>query len=448
MGLYTDNPGLGVTCASQRALDAYHHVIEGYLTNRNDTSQRLKACLGEDSEFCMAHVLRGCFAMLAFKADNLSFAQKCLDDAKRCATGVSAREAAHVAALAHWVGGDCDAAMQAWEAIVRNSPRDVLAFRLHHFLGFWLGRPEAMVVMADLVSPHYGRNDFGAAAVLACRSFAHEECGSYIVAENCGRMALEIDGGDIWAAHALAHVYEMQGRRLEGLALAENLQGHWGGGNNLLHHLWWHCALFHLERGEYDAALALYDGKFRNLSSELTMQMPDLYIDMQNAVSMLWRLEKLGVDGGARWSELAEKAEARTGDCANPFTLPHHMIALLRDDRMEAARTYAEAVRAFGASGSGTMARVVRDVAAPVCSALLADGQGDARRALDEMRPALAGLHRLGGSHAQQDLLHQVYAGFAQRAGSRADLELIAQRVRARRGLPLEQLAGWRDLAH
>ena len=78
-------------------------------------------------------------------------------------------------------------------------------------------------------------------------------------AEPSGRAAIEIDPGDLWGAHAVAHVMEMQGRHAEGIAWLDELEPNWEGGNNLLHHLWWHRALFHLERREFDAVLDLYD---------------------------------------------------------------------------------------------------------------------------------------------------------------------------------------------
>ena len=44
--------------------------------------------------------------------------------------------------------------------------------------------------------------------------------------------------------------------------------------------------------------LGLYDHGFRNHASALVQAMPDLYIDVQNAASMLFRLERHGVDVG------------------------------------------------------------------------------------------------------------------------------------------------------
>ena len=54
--------------------------------------------------------------------------------------------------------------------------------------------------------------------MLACRAFANEECGNYVVAEAAGREAMALDPANLWAAHAVAHVMEMQGRRGEGIA--------------------------------------------------------------------------------------------------------------------------------------------------------------------------------------------------------------------------------------
>ena len=53
--------------------------------------------------------------------------------------------------------------------------------------------------------------------MLGCRCFALEEAGQYEEAEPIERGAIDINGNNIWAEHAVAHVLEMQGRRREGI---------------------------------------------------------------------------------------------------------------------------------------------------------------------------------------------------------------------------------------
>jgi hypothetical protein len=145
---------------------------------------------------------------------------------------------------------------------------------------------------------------------------------------------------------------------------------------------------------------------FRNLDAPLTRAQPALYIDVQNAASMLFRLQLRGVDVGGRWNELANKAEASIGDCQSAFTLPHWIMALAATGRHVAAERILAAMRGF-AAGNGLAAELVRRYALPVSEAVLAHARGEYARAVALMRPALGGMYRLGGSHAQQDVLER-----------------------------------------
>jgi len=241
-------------------------------------------------------------------------------------------------------------------------------------------------------------------------------------------------------------VLEMQGRRAEGLQWLAALAPGWDGTNNLQHHLWWHAALFRLEQGDTRGVLELYDTRFRNLSAPLTMANPDVYIDVQNAAAMLFRLERLGVDVGDRWVEIADKAEARIGDCLSAFTLPHWMMALTAVGRDEVARRMIEGMRAF-ANGRGTLAPIVRDFALPISEALVAHRSGRHAEAVALMRPALGGMHKLGGSHAQQDVLEQLFVDAAMKSGLDADVRLAVERLAGRRTIPPARWIGWREAA-
>jgi tetratricopeptide (TPR) repeat protein len=436
----TDAQGLDITAASDAAAAAYDHAIEGYLKYRADGGQRLKALLALDPQMPMAQVLKGAFAMLAYNAAQLPRARDAAAAAARLAG--TDRERMHAAALAAWAEGDLDGALAAWEAIMAAHPHDILAFRLHHFSAFWLGRTGQMLRAVEAVGPRWSAALPGYGSILACRCFAHEEAGNYVVAEEAGRAAVALDAGDLWATHGVAHILEMQGRRGEGIAWLKGLEPHWEGGSNLLHHLWWHRALYHIERGEHAEVLALYDRGFRNPDSALFQAMPDLYIDVQNAASMLFRLQRQGVDVGDRWGELADKAEARIGDCLSTFTLPHWMMALAATGRTQAAARMLDAMRE-AAQGDGTVAPILRDAAIPVCEAVLAHAQGDHARAVAAMRPAIGVMHRMGGSHAQQDVLEQLFLDAAMKAGADEDARLLLERVAGRHPVPPERRAGY-----
>ena len=58
-------------------------------------------------------------------------------------------------------------------------------------------------------------------------------------------------------------------------------------------HNWWHTALYNLDQGNVDRALAIYDTAVRPAPSQLQLEMVD-------AVAFLWRLHLRGVDVGDR----------------------------------------------------------------------------------------------------------------------------------------------------
>ena len=430
--------GLPLTAASAEAAVAFDHLVEGFLKYRLDAPLRLKALLALDPDAPMAHVMKGSFAMLAYKASAVPAAVAAADRAATLAA--NPREVAHVAALRAWAAQDIDRALALWSTIVAEHPTDLVAFRLHHFASFWMGRAAEMRDMAERTHARWDAAMPGYGNMLSCRAFAAEECGDYATAEASGRAAVALDPADLWAIHAVAHTLEMQGRRQEGVEWVDGLRPHFAGTNNIQHHVLWHQALYHLELGDHAAVLRLYDEGFRDLDSPVTQMQPDLYIDCQNAASMLWRLQRQGVDVGGRWAELADKAEARIGDNLSAFTLPHWMMALAATGRLEAGARMLDTMR-------GSAEGVLRDAALPVCDAILRHARGDAAGAVAVMRPALDVMARLGGSHAQQDVLEQFFLLAARDASDAGAQRLLLDRVAARHPVPPERRVGYAEAA-
>jgi tetratricopeptide (TPR) repeat protein len=402
--MVTDLHELPLTAPSTAAADAFNQTLRRYLSYRADTAQPLFESLVAQPDFAMGQCLKGYLTLLGFKQANRPAAAAIARDASRLAGAATPREQMHAAALQAWADGHLERSLALWAQLLREHPTDLLAFRLSHFNLFWLGRPQAMLASIDEILPHWHEGLPGWGAMLACRCFALEECGRYSEAEPLGRAAVALDPADLWGTHAVAHVMEMQGRHQDGIDWLAGLSVHWANGNNLRHHLWWHRSLAHLAQGDTTAVLQCYDKGFRDPDSPLTCAQPDLYIDLQNAVSALYRLAHLGVPVQGRWRELADHAQARIGDCLSAFTLPHFMLALLADGREQAAAQMLDGMRAFGA-GDDDGAPLVREVALPLCQSMLEAAQGQAARAVATVRPILARLPELGGSHAQQEVL-------------------------------------------
>src|SRR5687768_6928239 len=379
----------------------FNHALRSLAGFDADVVERAQAVREADPGFALGHCLFGYVMMLAYSRAAVAPAAEAARAAERHAAGATPREQAHVRALGCWIAGDVDGALRQWEAVLAESPRDVLALRLAHASYFWAGRGSEMRASLERVSPRWSESTPGYSGYLACLAFALEESGEYAMAERYGRRAVELDPTEVWGAHAVAHVLEMQRRADEGIAWLAGLEPHWGGKGAFLHHLWWHRAMFHLARREFDAVLDLYDRRFRNLSSPLVAALPDFHVDVQNAASMLTRLELRGVAVGARWEELADKAEARIGDMLSAWTVPHWMMALAASGRDAPAHAMLESLR-------GSDSPVIREVAAPVCEAVLEHRRGQHARVLALMAPLTGRLRELGGSHAQRDVLVQI----------------------------------------
>jgi len=104
-------------------------------------------------------------------------------------------------------------------------------------------------------------------------------------------------------------------------------------------------------------------------------------------------------------------------------------------------------VRVF-AKGRGTLPPIVRDYVLPIAEAQLAHAAGRHADAVALMRPAIGGMYQLGGSHAQQDVLEQLFVDAALKAGSTDDVRLALERVQGLRAIPPERYVGWREAAH
>lgn len=409
---YQDIRGLPLTAASQAAADAYDAVVGSYLRFGRDTGELLKACAQADPDMPMGLVLRGYFFNLMGAAALRPRAAKAAEQAGAQAGRVTARERTHIAALAAWSRGDLDGAVRAWEAILLEHPRDILAMKLAHFGHFYQGdlRNHRDSVARCMYAWEPAVPGFG--NVLGMRAFGLEELGEYQAAEAFGHMAVEHAPDDPWPVHAVAHVLEMQDRGKEGIAWIEGLESAWDRANNFRYHLWWHRMLMHLGRGEYETVLRLYDEKLWDPRS-------DEYLDLCNDAAVLLRLELHGVDVGNRWQPLAEKVKGRVNEQIMCFHDAHWAVALAAG-APDFAGKLVESMRAARPDPSDSNGPVMAEVGVPLVEGMIAWRRGEHARAVDLLLPIRYAIARVGGSNAQRDLFQMVLIDSALWAGNLA----------------------------
>jgi tetratricopeptide (TPR) repeat protein len=435
--MLSDARGLTVTATSPEAVAHLDATVAAYCGMRLDTGDRLKQALAADPGFLFAHTLKGYFMMLFAKRDFVARARQSLAAAETAsrAVGGTAREREHLAALRDWVGGDWHRALSRWETILVDHPRDLVALRLAQYSTLYKGDSEGLRASVGRVMHAWDDSVPGYGFVLGSYAFGLEEAGDYAAAERAGRRAIEINPADVWAAHAVAHVFEMQDRQHEGIAWIDGLDREWGALHNFVFHIRWHRCLYHLELAQYDRVLDLYD---REVRAEST----DEYLDICNAAALLWRLEQLGVDVGTRWVELAERSAGRLDDHVLVFADLHYAIGVASGNGaavggwLDSSRRYAE--------GSESQSAVMAAPGLGLAAAVFAHRRGEWGRVVDLLLPLRPAIRDIGGSRAQRDLFEQMLIDAALKDGR---FSLARALLSERMGLRPNNGWGWKHTA-
>lgn len=416
---------LSTSSADAAATAAFEEAVHGLAAHWPSTGAAIGRALDADPDHVPALALKG-FANLILAREELAGpARQALAAARRALAakdGGTADERALVEALGLAVEDRFAQAADSLDRSFADRPATFLPFKIAHALRFMLGDAEGMLAASHRMMAVWSAHLPAAGFLLGCHAFAVEEHGAYAAAEAYGRQAVALEPDDAWGLHAVSHVHEMRGDTKAGIAWLEGSRDRWSRCNNFSFHLAWHLALLHLERGDHDRVLRLYD-------EEVRPEQTDDFRDMANAVSLLWRLERLGVDVGGRWTDLAEIARRRRADTTLVFAALHTLIALLALGDRPAAAELVMALQ-VRAQGDGDQARVAAGIGLPLARAVA--GMGAEREGLDRLAAALP---QLGGSHAQRDLF---VLALAEAASRRGDGEALRAICAARRRLRAE----------
>jgi tetratricopeptide (TPR) repeat protein len=405
-------------------IDDWDRVIRGVLSHAASTGPDLNRVLAAAPDFALGQAIRGVSCLLLGRSEMVAVAREAYAAALSGAPATM-REIAFVHALGDWLGGRPSRAAARVQTVLNLNPRDALAMKMIQAIHFVMGRPAAMRASIEGVIGEW--DDHPALGyLLGCHAFALEETGEFDRAERTGREGVALAPDDAWGLHAVAHVYDMTARARDGLDWLTGREASWAHCNNFRFHVWWHRALLHLDLGEHDAALALYD-------TDIRAEKTDDYRDISNGASLLSRLELDGVDVGHRWEELADLSERRATDGCLAFADLHYMLALCGGARDKAAAGLIARMRSANVV-QGEAQRIIGHPGLHVAQGLQAFAQGEYSVAWMHLRAGRSDLQHVGGSHAQRDVFDRITIEAALRGGYTEAAETLLHERMARRG--------------
>ncbi|GLT11069.1 tetratricopeptide repeat protein [Sulfitobacter porphyrae] len=399
MKQYADPYGLAFTASAPDSVETISRFTTSYMGFRRETGAILKDLTESDPDMPMARCAKGYLAKLMGSSNHSARAVSISKDldAHLEKVGANDREKLHAAALAAWCRGDLDKTTSIWEEILLDHPMDGLVLRLAHFTHFYSGDGRKMRDSMARHLPLWPKDHPNYGFLLGMYAFGLEESGQFEKAEHYGRAAVERNPKDAWSVHSIAHVMEMTERQEEGIAWIAGLESDWSTVNNFRFHLYWHKCLFHLERGEFDQVLKLYD---EQISSDVES---DFYLDICNCSSLLWRLEMFGVNVGDRWRALTDVARKHLHDRDLIFVSLHYLMALVANGDRKAADQMIESMREW-AQLDETQARICATVGLAVAKGLQLSRDGKYAEAVAAIKPVRYDLDLVGGSKAQRDV--------------------------------------------
>jgi tetratricopeptide (TPR) repeat protein len=405
-GAFVDRWGGPVFASDRDSVALLEHAIED-LVALSGEPVALADAAAADPDLILAPVLQAYLALYSTAETGFETAGKLVMGLDGWDLGAGERELLHVLAAQAWASGELERAVNFLERALLHDPRDLLALKVAQDLYFFLGDRQGLRGVVERVLSAWPQNLPGWGYVQGMHAFGLEENGQYAEAKDRARAALEDNARDVWAVHALAHVFEMEGAQHDGIEFLARTVENWGGSYFAVHN-WWHRALYHLEIGALDEVVALYDGPIRGPRSSA-------WLDVVDAASLLWRLHLVGVDVEGRAKDLADDVLPLFGRPVYVFNDWHAvMVAGLAGRQKECEQI----ILANRFEAAGTNRRVVDEAGLGLLEGFHAFAQGDPSGAVHRLIESRPKAHMVGGSHAQRDVLELTLLAAAGRSAN------------------------------
>jgi Tfp pilus assembly protein PilF len=432
--IHHDRYGLPLSTSSAEAAAAYREGVDLMLCAWPGAAEAFEQAIAQDPDFALAHVSRARLHTFYQQGD---LARAKAATARELATRRGTpRERAHVEALALAVDGRLDAAIAAVLAHLAQWPRDAVimslplgAFGLFAFSGM-ADHDRARQDLCARYAHHYGDDWW----FLSSYGWAMTENGEVAKGRAMTERGFEMRRHNAHAAHALLHAMFEDGSVDDADALVKEWTPGYDRSGLLYGHIRWHQALGALERDDAATALQIY----RDVLAPQINAAPPLNV-MSDCAGLLWRLAAYGHPvANELWREADAYARRYFPKSSLPFADVHMALLAAATGDTQALEERLRTIEQRLAQGKLAAGPVVPHI----CRAMQAFASGDARGCVAQLEPVLGEVVRIGGSHAQREIVEDTFIVALIRAGElKRARDLLEARLHRR---PSLRDARWR----
>ncbi|MBR0830763.1 tetratricopeptide repeat protein [Bradyrhizobium manausense] len=409
---HEDRYGLLISTSSDKAASAYREGVDLLLAGWTGAADTLERAIDADPDFALPHIARA--RLHAFYQQGDLARKKAATARELVARRGDARERAHVEALALAVEGRLPEALAATLKHIEAWPRDALvmamplgAFGLFAFSGM-ADHDQARQDLCERVAHHYGEDWW----FLTLHGWALTENGNVARGRPMTERGFDLRRANAHGAHAVLHAMFEDGS----IEAADRLVDEWiptYDRAGILHgHIRWHQALGALEHGDATRALAIY----ADVLQPTATQAPPLNA-ITDGASLLWRLNAYGhTVPKALWAEADSAAQKLFPKSGLPFADVHMALFAAATQNQEALATRLAVIEQRVAEGKLPAGPVVP----AICRAMQAFADEDFAACVRALTPVLSEVVRIGGSHAQRELIEDTFLVALMRSGELA----------------------------
>lgn len=429
-----DRYDLALTTASDAARDAYVEGCDLALTFYPGAIEAYDQAIAADPGFALAHAGK---AQVLLRQGDAGAARAALATAKGLTSGLSEREASHIAFFDLVLAGRTELALAALQAHLAAWPRDALvvntAANPNGVIGGSgrIGQKHQIAALMDKLAPSYGDD----AWFVSYHAMALSEDGQLGAARAKIEQSVAANPNNAHGAHGFAHICYESGERDTARTFLSSWLATYPRDGFFHGHLSWHLSLFEIDAGNWTEASRLYhDAIALDRHSGGPQQ------KVSDGAAFLWRSELAGHPrDSAAWRALHDYANSALPRAAGSGLADLHVIlaqAVLGSGSAADAR--AREIEALAREGRYASGGYLPALAV----GFAAFERGDFPGAIEALAPLTGENERIGGSRAQHDLIDftllRAYVGSNRMSEAR---RLLGARRPGASGIPVLGLA-------